>query len=61
MLLQRLQGWFDTQQEAVLWLNTFRIQSFGDCTPLQIIKQHGENGAQLLYDFIHAKELGGFE
>ncbi|MCW8107134.1 hypothetical protein OPS25_01275 [Alteromonas ponticola] len=60
-ILQRVRAWFDTQQQAVLWLDTCRIQSFGNCTPLQILKQHGENGRQLLHKFIDGKELGGYE
>ncbi len=60
-ILQRIGKWFDTRQEAVTWLDTCRIQSSGDCTPLEIIKQHGEVGVQIVLIFIEHKELGGFE
>lgn len=33
-ILQRIEKWFDTRQEAVSWLNTCRIKSSGDSTPL---------------------------
>lgn len=60
-ILQRIGKWFDTRQEAVTWLDTCRIQSSEDCTPLEIIKQHGEVGVQIVLIFIEHKELGGFE
>lgn len=34
IILQRIEKWFDTRQEAVSWLNTCRIKSSGDSTPL---------------------------
>ena len=60
-ILQRIEKWFDTRQEAVSWLDTCRIKSSGDSTPLEIVKRHGEVGEQAVLTFIAQKELGGFE
>ncbi|APE07039.1 hypothetical protein BM528_15665 [Alteromonas sp. RW2A1] len=60
-ILQRIEKWFDTRQEAVSWFDTCRLESSGDFTPLEIVKQHGEDGEQVVLTFIAQKELGGFE
>lgn len=60
-LLQRVQGWFETKQQAASWVSNHKISSLGDLAPLDIIKQRDKNGVQALHSYIDEKELGGFE
>ncbi len=59
-ILQKVNAWFETENEALNWYNNTVIPSFG-MSPREFIEHHGEQGKKDIFNYINSKELGGFE
>jgi hypothetical protein len=60
-LLARVRTWFACEEEMLNWYLHEPLVAFGDLTPTEVIKRHGDKGFRELLEYITAKELGGFE
>ncbi len=60
LILEKVNHWFETDQEALNWYNNTVIPSFG-MTASQVLKKNGIKGEKAVINYIEGKEMGGFE